>query len=276
MGEMTGHLWRAAERTFAEGWELFGVVFVLAVLLWCVSQRLRGYGSGLLGRMYYWLVAPGVVCHETGHALGCLLTGSKIYEFVPFCPVGNTLGYVLHETKPGLFWKIGQFFIATGPVWFGCAVIVLAAHLFTGEEFLSAFGALAPRPGEGIWVHCKGVWYGAIWMLQTVFAPWRWGTPLFPLFVYLVFCVASEITLSPPDLEGMWQGLAAIAAGLFLLNLIPGVSEWVARGVKALRPMVFVAQTLLFFVLLSDLAFLGAMRLVWSVFVGRKQTPRQS
>ena len=268
---MTGHLWRAAGRTLAEGWELFGVVFVLAMVLWFVSQRLRGYGSGLLGRAYYWLVAPGVVCHETGHALGCLLTGTKIYEFVPFCPDGNTLGYVSHETKPGLLWKMGQFLIATGPVWFGCAVIVLAAHLLTGEEFLSAFGALAPRPGEGVWVHCKGVWYGAIWMLQTVFAPWRWGTPLFPLFVYLVFCVASEITLSPPDLEGMWKGLAAIAAGLFLLNLVPGGAEWVECGIKALRPMMFVMQTLLFFVLLADIAFLGVIRLLWIVFAKNRQ-----
>lgn len=252
---------------------LFGGVFLPAVALWEVSQSIRRYASGLLGRMYYWLVAPGVVCHETGHALGCLLTGTRIHEFVPFCPAGNTLGYVSYETKPGLLWKMGQFFIATGPMWFGCAVIMLAAHLFTGEDFLSAFQALAPRPGEGVWVHCKGVWYGAIWMFQTVFAPWRWGTPLFPLFVYLVFCVASEITLSPPDLAGMWKGFAAIAAGLFLLNLVPGVSEWVKCGITALRPMVFVLQTLLFFVLLADFALLGAIRLLWIVFAKNRQPP---
>ncbi|MBR6021411.1 MAG: hypothetical protein IK066_03215 [Kiritimatiellae bacterium] len=265
MGGVMGYLWGAVVRTVAEGWALFGGVFLLAVALWFVSQRLRGYGSGLLGRKYYWLVAPGVACHETGHALGCLLTGTKILEFVPFRPEGNTLGYVLHETKPGLAWQIGRFFIATGPVWFGCAVILLAAHLFTGEEFWPSFAALAPRPGEGAWVHLKGVWFGAVWMLQTVFAPWRWGTPLFPVFAYLVFCVASEITLSPPDLVGMWKGLAAIAAGLFLLNLVPWVSGWVELGVEALRPGLFAAQTLLFFVLLADLVFLGVVRLAWSV-----------
>ena len=224
----------------------------------------------MLGKTYYWLVAPGVACHETGHALGCLLTGTKIYKFVPFHPEGDTLGYVSHETKSGLSWQIGQFFIATGPVWFGCAVILLAAHLFTGKEFWPSFEAVAPRPGEGVWVHLKGVWYGAVWMLHTVFAPWRWGTPLFPVFAYLVFCVASEITLSPPDLEGMWKGLAAIAAGLFLLNLVPWVSEWVEDGVEMLRPWLFAAQTLLLFVLLADLAFLGAVRLAWGVFAKRR------
>ncbi|MBP5786651.1 MAG: hypothetical protein J6Y19_02385, partial [Kiritimatiellae bacterium] len=139
------------------------------------------------------------------------------------------------------------------------------------EEFLEAFGALAPRPGEGAWVHLKGVWYGAVWMLQTVFAPWRWGTPLFPVFAYLVFCVASEITLSPPDLAGMWKGLAAIAAGLLLLNLVPGVSGWVERGVEALRPGLFAAQTLLFFVLLADLAFLAAVWLAWKLLSRRRR-----
>lgn len=267
---MIGYIAAALQRSAAEGLALFGGVFALAVALWFVSQWLRGYGSGLLGRKYYWLVAPGVACHETGHALGCLLTGTKIHEFVPFRPEGDTLGYVLHETKAGLAWQIGRFFIATGPVWFGCAVILLAAHWFTGEEFWATFGALAPRPGEGFWVHCKGVWYGAVWMMQTVFAPWRWGTPLFPVFVYLVFCVASEITLSPPDLADMWRGLAAIAAGLFLVNLVPWVSGWLAGAVEALRPGVFAAQTLLFFVLLADIVFLAAVRLAWSVFARRR------
>lgn len=270
MNVVAGYIWGAIGRTAAEGWALFGGVFMLAVALWFTSQRLRGYGSGLLGKKYYWLVAPGVACHETGHALGCLLTGTKILEYVPFRPEGDTLGYVSHETRPGWWGKVSLFFIATGPVWFGCAVILLAAHLFTGEGFGEAFGALAPRPGEGGWVHFKGVWFGAVWMLQTVFAPWRWGTPLFPVFAYLVFCVASEITLSPPDLAGMWKGLAAIAAGLFLLNLVPWVSGWVEVGVEALRPGLFAAQTLLFFVLLADLAFLAAMRLAWQLFARRR------
>ncbi|MBP5786955.1 MAG: hypothetical protein J6Y19_03975, partial [Kiritimatiellae bacterium] len=97
MSGVMGYWGGAVVRPLAAGWALFGGVFVLAVALWFVSQRLRGYGSGWLGRTYYGLVAPGVACHETGHALGCLLTGTKIYEFVPFRPEGNTLGYVSHE-----------------------------------------------------------------------------------------------------------------------------------------------------------------------------------
>lgn len=271
---MLGHIAAALLRSAAEGLELFGGVFALAVALWAVSRRLRGYGSGLLGRTYYWLVAPGVACHETGHALGCLLTGTKILEYVPFRPAGDTLGYVVHESRPGVWPRIAEFFIATGPVWFGCGMILLLARLFAGPEFLPSFDALAPRPGEGAGVHLKGLLCGAVWMFRTVFAPWRWKTPLFPVFLYLVFCIASEITLSPPDLKNMWKGLATLAAILFAANLVPPVSMRLADGIAVLRPAVFTLQTVLFFVLLADLAFLGAMYLGWALAARRGRRRR--
>ena len=258
-------------RAFSEGLLLFGGVFALAVALWFVSQFIRGYGAGLLGRKYYYLVAPGVACHETGHALGCLITGTKILEFVPFHPEGDTLGYVQHEMRTGVWPRIAQFFIATGPVWFGCFVILLLSRLLAGPDFLPSFDVLAPRPGEPVSVHLKGMWFGAVWMLQTVLAPWRWNSWLFPVFLYLVFCIASEITLSPPDLKGMWRGLAAIFGALFALNLLPFVSTGIAYGIDALRPAVFTLQTLLFFVLLADLIFLAAMRIVWGLLARRRK-----
>ncbi|MBR4252983.1 MAG: hypothetical protein IKQ15_11925 [Kiritimatiellae bacterium] len=268
---MLGYIAAALVQTVTEGLVLFGGVFALALALWFVSRYVRACGSGLLGRKYYWIVAPGVACHETGHALGCLLTGTKILEFVPFRPDGDTLGYVTHESRPGVWPRMAEFFIATGPVWFGCGVILLLARLLAGADFLPSFDALAPRPGEGALVHLKGVWYGAVWMLQTVFAPWRWRTPLFPAFLYLVFCIASEITLSPPDLKAMWRGLVAMAGVLFALNLVPGVSGAVARGIGALRTGVFTVHALLFFVLLADLVFLGAMRVFWGLFAKRRR-----
>ena len=85
-----------------------------------------------------------------------------------------------------------------------------------------------------------------------------------------MFCVASEITLSPLDLESMWKGLVAMGAGLFLMNLVQGVLGGVELRGEALRLGLFAAQTLLFFVLLADLAFLAAMRLAWQLFARRR------
>ena len=81
-----------------------GLVLALAVVLWFVSQGIRGMASSSIGMAYYYIVAPGVICHETGHALGCILTGTKIVKFVPFHPTRDgTLGYISHiEPKSGV------------------------------------------------------------------------------------------------------------------------------------------------------------------------------
>ena len=249
---------------------LFGGVFALAIVLWFVSQFIRGYGSGLLGKCYYYIVSPGVACHETGHALGCILTGTKIIEFVPFRPEGDTLGYVSYEARQGVWPQIAQFFISTGPVWFGCGVIMLLSRLLAGPYFLPSFGDFAPKPGDPISVHLFGVWKGAIWMLKSVFAPERWHSWLFPILLYLMFCIASEITLSPPDLNGMWRGFAAIFGVFFAVNLVPFAANWLSKGVDIALPAVFIFQTILFFVLLADLIFLIVTRIIWGLF-GKRQ-----
>lgn len=63
-------------------------------------------GSGSLpGRLvFYALVFPGVVLHESAHYLACLLTGTRVHRFAPFSPGASrdgrlTLGYVRHERR---------------------------------------------------------------------------------------------------------------------------------------------------------------------------------
>ena len=48
----------------------FGVIYVLAFVLWLVSRKLRNYGAGVMGRVYCYFVAPGVAFHEISHAIG--------------------------------------------------------------------------------------------------------------------------------------------------------------------------------------------------------------
>ena len=81
MQSVLHYITTAVARTGAQLLVVFGIAFALAVILWFVSQGFRGAVSSRIGMIYYCLVAPGVVCHETGHALGCLLTGTKIAEF---------------------------------------------------------------------------------------------------------------------------------------------------------------------------------------------------
>jgi hypothetical protein len=62
-------------------------------------------GGATLGRaVFYLLVFPGVILHEGAHYLACLLTGTKVFRFVPFSPRRPAdgrlvLGYVRHERR---------------------------------------------------------------------------------------------------------------------------------------------------------------------------------
>lgn len=241
---------------------LFGGVFALATMLWFASQRLRGDGYSRFGRAYVYFVAPGVVCHETGHALGCLLTGTRIVEFVPFRPSGNELGHVTHEGRKTFLGRIADFFIGTGPVWFGCLMIFLLARLLGGRGLLEGLESLSPLPGGSILGYCFSVLNGAAWMLKSVFSPSNWGSILFLLCFYLIFCIASEITLSPPDLQSTWRGFASLLALIFILNFIPVVSAWFCLLVDSMIPALYVLHSLLLFVLLFDVVLLLSVWLI--------------
>ena len=145
-------------------------------------------------------------------------------------------------------------------------MIFLLARLLGGREILDGLESLSPLPGESIAGYCACVMKGAAWMLRTMLLPERWGSILFPVCFYLVFCIASEITLSPSDLNSTWRGFASLAAFLLLLNFIPVLSSWLCLFVDSLRPSLFVLHTLLMFVLLFDLALLATANLLTRLF----------
>ena len=99
---------------------------------------LLGLRSGAgLGRMaFYFLVLPGVALHEGAHYLACLLTGTKVYRFVPFSPQRTksgrlVLGYVRHEGRPVLIKAI----IGLAPILLNPLGVVLVTALLTPLTF---------------------------------------------------------------------------------------------------------------------------------------------
>lgn len=261
MERVLHYITTAVVRTGAQLLVVFGVVFSLAIALWFVSQGIRGMVSARIGMLYYYLVAPGVVCHETGHALGCLLTGTKIVEFVPFKPSSDgTLGYVSHELPDGgsFLGNVAQFVISTGPIWFGSAVILILSYLVGGTGLLLDVWSHFPEGTPPATLeYVSNVFLAAIQMLRNTACVWNWRSPWIALYLYAVFCIASEITLSGPDLKGMWKGCAAIVSVLFGINLFPYVGGWLNMGIALAKPYLFLVQTVLAFVLLMDLVFWG-------------------
>lgn len=262
---MADYLTRTLSRALNQLLLLFGGMLVLAFLLCVVAGEIRGAGASVLGRGYYYMVAPGVVCHETGHALGCLMTGTKILHFEPFRPNGDQLGHVVIERKRGSFlWRAGEFLIGIGPIWFGCLMIWLITRLFAKSCSLPDFDTLFPlEPMPSSWLYWRRTVKAAWLMFKKAFKVWKWRSTLNVVYLYLIFCIASEMGLSYEDLSGMWAGFTCICCILVLLNIVPAVgivvSGWTYRFCRKLFPV----HALMLFVLMVDCLFV--VLFVWPV-----------
>ena len=245
----------------------FGLIFLLAFLMWTMSQRRRGIGGGWLGNAYYYLVAPGVMFHELGHAIGCWLTLTPIKRMSLFWPKGDRLGYVAYAMPVNArFAAIRIFIISTGPVWLGCVVLALLGWMMAGSEFWTSYSQAFPSGCPGMLEYAHAVAVAAIHMLTMVVCVWQWTSPLYIVLLYLLFCITSEITLSPTDLAGMWRGVFILVFFVILFNLIPGVN-WIAFKLSDwLAPALFVVHSVLIFVLLIDVAFYVIFRVVRKIF----------
>ena len=228
-----------------------------------VGGRIRQLGFGRFGRAYIYFIAPGVACHEAGHAAGCILTGTKILKFVPFISDDDKrLGYVMHEGRRGLWGGITYVVIDSGPIWFGCLMITLLSRLFGGEVHVAEYGdffASGRMPEMAEYVH--GLACAAWGLLFTLFidGTWGWG---FAIWLYLVFCIASEIGLSNVDVQLMSPGLVMITGLFLVLNLVPIVGKCVSVGILVALPLFFRLQVLMLFTLVVNAVLLFMMRLV--------------
>lgn len=240
-------------KTFSQFFEIFGFVFVIAIIMWHVNQHLRGMGEKLFSDRYYYIVSPGIIIHEIGHALGCILTGTKIHKFVPFCPQKDgTLGKVEYIAKKGIIFNISKFFISTGPVWFGCIIILTIANFLVGDDFVEDFLSISPRLGDLLKEYIEALFWGVTIMIKKVFFTKSWFSIRFIVSAYLIYCIGTEITLSKIDIKHMRGGILSIIFVLLILNLIPFFSEYLDFGVWLIVPYVFIFQILLLFVLLIN------------------------
>lgn len=260
---MADYLTRTFSRVLNQLLLLFGGIVLLAFLLSVVAGQIRGAGSSVLGRGYYYVVAPGVVCHESGHALGCLLTGKRIVQFRPFRPYNHecaSLVAIRESDEP--WWKIGDFLVASGPVWLGCLVIWLLTRLLSRSCALPSFDVYFPLdPFPSSPTYWGGVLKASAYMFKTAFKIWDWRSTLNVVYMYLVFCIASEMGISRQDLMEMWYGFAFIAALFLLLNIVPAVGNAVGARVFRLCRVLFPIHVLMAFVLIVDALFM--ILLVW-------------
>lgn len=230
-------------------------LFLLAALLpWLAvafvmqlfSNSIRKSLVKLLGiQGYIYLTCPGVMVHEIGHALFCVIFRHKIVEMKLFSPEDDgTLGYVNHSYNPKSFYqRIGNFFIGTGPIWFGGAVLCLISWLFLPEE-MQIENSVSSVIGNFFSADFWSRWQSYVWL-------------------YLMLTVASHITLSPPDLAGSVDGGIAISVTSFLSFLLFGwCGEWENSVIEFFKDLFFSSCGIFSFVFILLLMFSIVCKLI--------------
>ena len=212
---------------------LFGILpwIAIAFIMQLLSNSIRKSLAKLLGiQGYIYLTCPGVMVHEIGHALFCVIFRHKIVEMKLFSPEEDgTLGYVNHSYNPNSFYqRIGNFFIGTGPIWFGVAVLCLISWLLLPNEMqINDFFSL------NFW----GRWQSYIWL-------------------YLALTISSHITLSPPDLAGSADGgIAIMATALMGFLLLGWCGDWENEIIEFLKNVFLSSLSIFSFIIIQLFIF---------------------
>ena len=189
---------------------LTGVLPWLATagLMQVISSALRRKLACLLGTgLWVYLTAPGVMIHELSHAFFCLVFRHRIVEMKLFSPEEDgTLGYVNHSYNPqSLFQRCGNFFIGTGPIWGGTALLAVLSYFLLPGEMTRYNSASEEQFGEFI----SGLFSVAFW---TSWTSWLW--------LYLTLTICSHITLSCSDLRGAVDGFGMLCGVFLLANVL--------------------------------------------------------
>jgi hypothetical protein len=203
---------------------LLGPLLILAFILDQLSQFVRARAARILSLdVYTYLTAPGVMVHELGHAFFCVIFRHRIIRMRLFRPGSDgTLGSVQHSYNPrSTYQRIGNFFIGTGPIWFGSTMVCVLAWFLLGPTASDAVRHMStsddPANLPGVLLQVTGL----AWQLFTsLLRPAVVSSRQFWIFAYLMFCIGSHITLSRPDINGAARGFVSLVAFVFLFNLL--------------------------------------------------------
>ncbi|HQP96697.1 MAG TPA: hypothetical protein PLY68_10950 [Myxococcota bacterium] len=231
----------------------FGPVFLVAFLMAMVSGLINRAAQASIGyKAFIYMTAPGTVVHELGHAVFCLLFRHKINEISLFKPEPDgTLGYVKHSyNAASIYQRVGNFYIATGPIWFGCVVVYLLSLLLIGTGLFSPVLNMSISAADldtvgdaarlgGRFLENLLTPVGALFTAENA-KDWK-----FWVFIYLTISIGIHMTLSPADLKGGWPGFLLLLLLILIFNALVAIVDGVvpSAGAAGLRDGVQVMLT---------------------------------
>jgi hypothetical protein len=204
---------------------VLGPLFLLAWVLQQLSRYIRNRIAWTFHvDAYTYLTAPGVVIHELGHAFFCVIFGHRIVRMNLFRPQPDgTLGFVQHSYNPkSLYQQFGNFFIGTGPIWFGTAIVYALSRFVLGSSLPHGGVSIATGDAAGSLAHTPALLAAVLdasWQVFLSMLHWPaisgWALAL---VFYLIFCIGSHITLSRPDIDGAAKGFALLVGVLLIAD----------------------------------------------------------
>jgi hypothetical protein len=225
--KISKYLWQVSLITSEQLLILLGPALFLAFIMHYFAIFVRKIQRSVIKNNFLdWFGAPGTIVHELGHACFCIVFGHRITSIALFKMnrYDGTLGYVEHSYNPNnLYQRVGNFFIGTGPIWFGTAVIyVMSCYMLDASVFNAIHNIeLAPdtlSSWSGVLLIVQKT-LSMVWsVIQSLFNPQLLTNWRFYIFIYFVFVIGSHITLSPSDIRNAAGGLITLVIILFIFN----------------------------------------------------------
>ena len=225
---------------------LFTPLLVQLVVLYVLSSAMNRLAYTMLGKGFYLLIMwPGVIVHELSHLIGCLLTGTRVFEVKLFSPreesPGNlVLGYVTHAKPRNPF---AQFIVSAAP-FFGGAAALWGILYFIAPKALRGLGVpLVFGAGRGVTVTLATAATSFAAFSSSLAGSLDWHSWKAYVAALVLFSVAVHIAPSRHDMKYALVGASSIAVLVAIAAWLGGryaplatfrVAGWVARAVAAI------------------------------------------
>lgn len=182
------------------------------------------YTFGSAGILFTGVI--GTTIHELGHLIMCIIFKHKITDFQLFNFKGykyeETLGYVSHRyNENSIYQQVGNFFIGVGPIISGTLFIILSfrlllPHMYSLIDIQNYVNYLNEvNLGNIILLFfslCKS-------LFLMLFNIKNLSNINFYIFIYLMTCVSTHISLSKKDFQNSIIGIFSIFMIYFIVCL---------------------------------------------------------
>ncbi|GAA0732802.1 hypothetical protein [Clostridium oceanicum] len=163
----------------------------------------------------------GTPVHEIGHMLMCLIFNHRVNKVCLLNTSGKNgyLGYVQHSfNRSSIYQRIGNFFIAMGPLFSGLIVLLTSMYFFIPKSFKLFVNYLKNINPETI--SLEKFLSNSFSIYKYIFNMENIKSVNFWIFLFIAISLSAHIALSLVDMKNQIEGLKFIFAVIFMVNIV--------------------------------------------------------